>query len=43
MHLSCTEFEAKTIESEIFTIPEDYREVSNGDMEQIINSLFTKE
>ena len=43
MLLSCAEFETKTIESEIFTIPEEYRLVSKGDMEQIINSLFTKE
>ena len=43
MHLSCAEFETKTIESEIFTIPEDYRSVSRNAMEEIINSLFTKE
>ena len=43
MHLTCTEFESQTIESEIFTIPEDYRSVSRSAMEEIINSLFTKE
>ena len=43
MQLICAEFETKTIESEIFTIPEEYRLVSKGDMEEIINSLFTKE
>ena len=43
MKLSCCEFEAKTVESEFFTIPEDYQKVSNGDMEDIINSLFTNE
>lgn len=43
MHLTCAEFESKTIESEIFTIPEDFRLVSKKAMEEIINSLFTKE
>jgi len=43
MHLTCAEFEVKTIESEMFTIPEEYRPVSRLAMEQIINNLFTKE
>ncbi len=43
MHLSCTEFETKIIESDIFIIPEDYRLVSRVAMEEIINSLFVKE
>jgi hypothetical protein len=43
MRLSCIGFESKTIESEIFKIPENYRSVSRGEMEEIINSLFTKE
>lgn len=43
MHLTCVEFETKSIESEIFTIPEEYRSVSRLAMEQIINNLFTKE
>jgi len=43
MHLSCLEYRIKTVESEIFTIPEDYRPVSRQTMEKIINSLFTKE
>lgn len=43
MLLSCAEFDTKTVKSEIFTIPEDYRSVSKSAMEQIINSLFTKE
>jgi len=43
MLLSCSEFETKTIESHIFTVPEEYRLVSKGEMEEIINSLFTKE
>jgi len=43
MQLTCAEFESKIVESEIFTIPEDYRLISKIAMEQIINSLFTKE
>lgn len=43
MSLTCTEFETKTIDSEIFIIPDDYRPVSKAAMEEIINSLFTKE
>ncbi len=43
MLLTCTEYESKTIESEIFTIPEDYKPVSRKAMEEIINSLFTKD
>ena len=43
MHLSCMFYELRTIESEIFTVPEDYRPVSRPVMEEIINSLFTKE
>ena len=43
MHLTCAEYVTKSIESEIFTIPDDYRRVSLGTMEQIINSLFTKD
>lgn len=43
MHLTCSEFETKTVEAEIFTIPEDYRSVTRNAMEEIINSLFTKE
>ena len=42
MHLSCRELEYKPIESEIFTIPEEYRAVNRAAMEEIINSLFTK-
>ena len=41
MSLSCTEFEKRSVESDIFTIPEDYSEVSREEMEVIINSLFT--
>jgi len=43
MSLSCTEFETKSIESEIFNVPDDYTEVTRDDMETIINSLFTTE
>jgi hypothetical protein len=43
MHLSCTLNESRMIESEIFMIPEEYRPVTRPLMEEIINSLFTKE
>ena len=43
MHLSCSEFYAENINSEVFTIPEGYRRVSRSGMEEIINSLFTKD
>ena len=43
MHLTCTEYETRTVESDIFRIPEDYKPVSRPVMEEIINSLFTKE
>jgi len=43
MRLSCIGYESKTVESEIFKIPESYRSVSRLEMEEIINSLFTKD
>ena len=43
MRLSCIGFESKTVESELFKVPENYRSVSRLEMEEIINSLFTKE
>ncbi|MEN8158161.1 MAG: hypothetical protein ABFS10_14510 [Bacteroidota bacterium] len=43
IHLTCMEMESKTIESEIFTIPGDYKAVNRNAMEEIINSLFTKD
>ena len=43
MHLTCTKYETRTVESEIFMIPDDYKPVSRPVMEEIINSLFTKE
>jgi hypothetical protein len=43
MRLSCIGFESKTVESELFKVPENYRSVSRLEMEEIINSLFTKD
>jgi hypothetical protein len=43
MHLTCTEYDSRIIESEMFTIPDEYRLVTRPVMEEIINSLFTKE
>ncbi len=43
MQLSCSEFETKTVDSEMFNIPDGYTRVSRSSMEEIINSLFTKE
>jgi hypothetical protein len=43
MHLSCSSMEFKAVESDIFTVPEEYRAVSKAAMEEIINSLFTKD
>jgi hypothetical protein len=43
MRLTCMSFESKTVESELFKVPENYRSVSRLEMEEIINSLFTKD
>jgi len=43
MHLTCTEYESRIIESEIFMVPDEYRLVSRPVMEEIINNLFTKD
>jgi hypothetical protein len=43
MHLTCTKYETRTIGSDIFYIPEEYQPVTRLVMEEIINSLFTKE
>ena len=43
MQLSCHRYESRIIESEIFTIPDEYRAVTRPVMEDIINSLFTKD
>ncbi len=43
MHRTCLTIELKTVESEIFTIPDGYKSVNRETMEEIINSLFTKD
>jgi len=43
MQLKCAKYETRTIETDIFKVPDEYREVSRLEMEKIINSLFTKE
>ena len=43
MNLSCKLYEERTVESKIFSIPDEYREVSRPVMEGFINSLFTKD
>ena len=43
MHLTSAKYEPRIIESEIFMIPDDYRAITRPVMEEIINSLFTKE
>ena len=43
MHLTCTKYETRTIESDISLVPKDYKPVTREVMEEIINSLFTKE
>lgn len=43
MDLKCSSYELRNVESEIFSIPDDYRPVTPPAMEGIINSLFTKE
>ncbi|MCP4309985.1 MAG: hypothetical protein GY790_01860 [Bacteroidetes bacterium] len=43
MDLSCSKSEYKAIDSEIFTIPEEYKPVNRETMEGIINNLFTKD
>jgi hypothetical protein len=43
MHLTCSTLEETTVESAMFQVPEDYRLVDRRNMEEIINSLFTKD
>ena len=43
MRLIMEDHQEKTIDTSVFNIPEEYREVSHATMEQIINNLFTKE
>ena len=43
MNLTCKLYEERTVESKLFSIPDEYREVSRPVMEGFINSLFTKD
>ena len=43
MDLSCKNSEYKTVDSELFSIPEEYKAVNRAAMEEIINNLFTKD
>jgi hypothetical protein len=43
MHLTCKHSEYKAVDSEMFIIPEVYKPVNRDAMEDIINSLFTKD
>ncbi|MBN1132951.1 MAG: hypothetical protein JXR52_06520 [Bacteroidales bacterium] len=43
MNLVCTDHDHRYIESAEFQIPPDYQPVSKKNMEEIINSLFTKD
>jgi len=43
MHLTCTKYTFEPVESEIFEVPSEFKPVSCEAMEEIINSLFTKE
>jgi hypothetical protein len=43
MQLTCNKYEPRIIDSKVFMIPDDYRPVTRALMEEIINSLFTKE
>ncbi len=43
MDLTCKSSEYKSIESEMFKIPEEYKAVNRAAMEEIINNLFTKD
>jgi hypothetical protein len=43
MHLTCSEFETKSIDSEVFNVPPEFKPVTREVMEEIINSLFTKD
>jgi hypothetical protein len=43
MHLTMSDHEKTTVDSIVFEIPEDYKEVSRKTMETIINNLFTKD
>ncbi len=43
MDLTCNHSEYKSIDSEMFKIPEEYKPVNREAMEEIINNLFTKD
>lgn len=43
MDLRCKNSEVLSVDSEIFTIPEEYKSVNRTAMEEIINNLFTKD
>lgn len=43
MHLTCKNSEYKSIDSEMFKIPQAYKPVNREAMEDIINNLFTKD
>jgi hypothetical protein len=43
MQLICNQSEIKTVDYEMFTVPEKYKAVNRASMEQIINNLFTKD
>ncbi|MDF1576180.1 MAG: hypothetical protein P1P86_13410 [Bacteroidales bacterium] len=43
MHLTSEKYEVRLIDSDSFTIPDEYEAVSRTFMEEIINRLFTKE
>lgn len=43
MDLTCKSSEFKSIESEMFKVPEKYKAVNRAAMEEIINNLFTKD
>lgn len=43
MHLTCSKHESRLIDSEILMVPEEYKLVTRPLMEEIINSLFTKD
>jgi hypothetical protein len=43
MHLTCKKSEYKSVDYEMFIIPEEYKQVNRAAMEEIINNLFTKD
>ncbi len=43
MQLNCSSSELKSVDSEMFTVPDSYKAVNRAAMEEIINNLFTKD